>query len=464
MDERQRTKDELDAMTSPGQKPAESNMDRYLTNKASAFRYPPTPDISAAVRNKLVEGAYKNTGRGNRRQSAYKPGRAWVAMALTAAAIIVSLLTVPSVRALVSDVYIGVVHIIRGAEQPDRNVPTVTPVTPWNPRLSGETDLGAAYKYVSTIKLPTYPTDLGLPDHVYYQAGSSLLLYVWMEPNDPSKPRQVLYQIPQNINVSKSVPEDVAIDSVIIDMGIDKVHGYWIDGQSMFALQYLDENGNRITSAEQLLPGQTLVWEDPETMYTYKLIGDLTKAEATKIAGSLRTLYPAPTPKPTTTPVSPASRLDLVGPSDLYLLEKFTGFRVKVPALAEMPELIQPDRVYRQGSVDRPGSTQNVIMVWFVPDRPDDIRMVLTQGMGDSTSGIDSTTGAVQVTVNDKPARWVQAPQNVYVNGPDGTPVLAERAFVTNSHSLIWQDGNLHYRLETTLPVTQAVKIAESLR
>ena len=90
--------------------------------------------------------------------------------------------------------------------------------------------------------------------------------------------------------------------------------------------------------------------------------------------------------------------------------------------------------------------------------------MVLTQGIGDSTSGVDSTTGAVQVTVNSKPARWVQAPQNVYVKGPDGSAVLAERTFVTNSHSLIWQDGNLHYRLETTLPITQAVKIAESLR
>jgi hypothetical protein len=463
MDERRRMKDDVDAMASPGQNPVESDMDRYLTNKASAFRYPPTPDISAAVRNKLVEGSYRDSGRVTRKQTAYKPRRAWVTMALTAVVIITSLLTVPSVRAFVTDVYIGVVHIVRGVDPPDRNVPTVTPLNEWNPHLAGEIDLGAAYKYSTAIKLPTYPTDLGLPDHVYFQSGSSVLLYVWLDPNDSSRARLVLYQIPPSANIDKSVPENVASQSFYFD-AVSKTHGFWIEGPSSFALQYVDENENRIVKSDQLLPGNTLIWDDMETTYIYKLVGEPVKTEAVKIAMSLKSLSPVPTPMPTATPVSPASHLDLYGPTNLYQLEKYTGFRVKIPALTELPELIQPDRTYMQGSVERPDSYENVIMVWFLPDRPDDIRMVLTQGMGDSTLGIDGTTGAVQVTVNGNPARWEQAPQNVYVEGPGGEQVLAERSFVTGSYALIWQDSNLHYRLETTLPVMQAIKIAEALK
>ncbi|MEO5952906.1 MAG: hypothetical protein ABIQ44_10625, partial [Chloroflexia bacterium] len=321
MDEIRNTREEVDSTTSPGRKPAENNMDRYLTNKASAFRYPPTPDISSAVRNKLVEGAYKDNGRGAQRLPAYKPRRAWVATSLTALAIIVSLLSVPSVRAFVSDVYIGVVHIVRGTDIPDRNVPTVTPGVPWNPRLTGEIDLGSAYSRVSDpgyIKLPTYPAGLGLPDHVYYQSGSNLLLYVWLEPNDASRARLALYQIPPNVSVSKSVADGVVSESLYINASAPisdekKTHAYWIEGPTSYALQYTDENENRITNADQILPGNTLVWDDMETMYTYKLVGEKDKAEAVKIAASLKSLANIPKPMPTATPVSPSSKLDLFG-------------------------------------------------------------------------------------------------------------------------------------------------------
>lgn len=474
MDEKRNTGDEIETTASPGRKSAENNMDRYLTNKASAFRYPPTPDISTVVRNKLVEGALKDNGRGAKRLPAYKPRRAWVATALTALVIIASLLSVPSVRAFVSDVYIGVVHIVRGGDNPDLNVPTVTPGVPWNPRLTGEIDLGSAYSYVSDpsdIKLPTYPADLGLPDHIYYQYGSSLLLYVWLEPNDASKARLALYQIPPNVSVSKVVSDGIATESLYINANAPisdekKTHGYWIEGPTSFALQYTDENENHITNADQLLPGNTLVWDDMDSMYTYKLVGETDKTEAVKIANSLKALSNIPKPLPTATPVSPVSKLDLYGQKDLYQLESAVGFRVKVPAMAEKPELIQPDRVYLQGSVGYPDFGQSVIMVWLVPDRRDDIRMVLTQGLWDSTAGIDTTTGAVSVTVNGKPARWVAAPQNVYVQGADGKPVLAQRQYVTGSHALIWQDDalKLRYRLETTLSMAEAIRIAEALK
>jgi hypothetical protein len=33
-----------------------------------------------------------------------------------------------------------------------------------------------------------------------------------------------------------------------------------------------------------------------------------------------------------------------------------------------------------------------------------------------------------------------------------------------NGHVLIWEEGNITYRLETALPLEEAIKIAESLQ
>ena len=58
----------------------EEEMDRYLTNKASVFRYPPTPDIASSVRDRLVsDGVYKPRDR-----RLHRPRGAWAAMARTA--------------------------------------------------------------------------------------------------------------------------------------------------------------------------------------------------------------------------------------------------------------------------------------------------------------------------------------------------------------------------------------------
>lgn len=441
-----------------------SDMDRYLTYQASAFRYPPTPDISSAVRNKLAGDAYKDNPRTARKQPALKPRRAWVTMAVTAAMLIASLLTVPSVRAFVTDVYVGVVHIVQGTPEPEKNMPTITPVVPWNPMLTGEIDLGSAYKFASIVKLPAYPADLGLPDHVYYQSGSQLLLFVWMDKEDPSRPKLALYQIPPNMTVTKSVPEGVVTENVYVGQGVKKTHGYWIQGQTSVALQYYDENENRTTEVRELVPGYTIVWSDEATGFGYKLVGDFSKEEAIKIIGSLAELSPRPEPLPTATPASPAANLDLAGETYLFKLEDLAGFRIKIPVLSAKPELIQPDRVYYQTSTSHPERDRAVIMVWLVPDRPDDVRMVLTQGMRDSTSGVDVTRGAIRVSVNGMPATWVQAPQSVYIVDRSGKQMLADRTYVSGSYSLIWQEGNIYYRLETTLNVEEAIRIAESLK
>ena len=110
------------------QNPLENDMDRYLTNKASAFKYPPTPDIASVVRDRLVgESLYKA-----RDTMQYRPRRAWAAMALMMAVVLGALLAVPQVRALVGDVYTSVVKIFKAepGPVPVPNVPTPTPMPP----------------------------------------------------------------------------------------------------------------------------------------------------------------------------------------------------------------------------------------------------------------------------------------------------------------------------------------------
>lgn len=442
----------------------EDDMDRYLTNKASAFRYPPTPDIATSVRNRLVEGAYKKSGRSS--SSPHRPRSAWAAMALTAVVIVGALLAVPGVRSFMGDVYSGIMEWMQPTERRDPEVPTVTPIDRWETELAGSIDLGNLDKSNTTDI--EYPALLGEPDYVFYQPdNNSILVYVWLDPNDASKPRVALYQIRSVASMSiwgdsLSSETQLAWEHVSINTYLG---GKWIPKSLNITLQYQDAAGKRELRSGYIVNGNTLIWSSLDDSYTYKLEGAFSRDEAIRIAASLRPPPSVPTPLPTPTAVSPVSNLDLVVRADLYDLEASTGFRVKIPVLPDLPELVQPDMVFLQGSAGRPSSGQVVILAWLVPGRPNDLRMLLTQGIGDTMSGVDSSKGAVTTSVNGNPATWVQAPQKVYVAGPDGqSPVLAERTYITGSHALIWQEGPLHYRLETTLPMSQAVKIAEALK
>jgi hypothetical protein len=462
MDERQRTKDEGQGMDGPGgphKHPIEGDMDRYLTNKASAFRYPPTPDIAGVVRNRLVEGTYRDGagGKGARQQ----PRRAWVAMALTAVMVLGALMIVPGVRAFVVDFYVGVVHVLQGKPPPAPEVP-VTPVAPWNPRLAGETDVGTLIARKYKVKLPRYPDDLGLPDHVYYQdMNYDLVLYVWRDREQADKPRLALYQIGARLPVTKELAPNISY-TLGIDVGGSV--GAWIEGQYSMQLTYLDSFGQKKTDTKQVMDGNTLVWYDRVSGYTYKLVGGMTMEEAILTARSLQPPSPVPTPYPTPTLVVPTSRLNLIGETSLDALTGFADFPIKLPILEDMPELGQPDKVYLQDCPSLPEGGQVVIMAWLAPNTVDDVQMALTQGRGDTTQGFITTLGAVTTTVRGNEATWVVVPQLVYIVGMTGEPTLSGRTLVTNGRALLWKENDIYYRLDTALPMSDAVRVAESLR
>jgi hypothetical protein len=381
-------------------------------------------------------------------------------MALMVVMVLGALLVVPGVRSFVIDAYGTVVSIFAG--DPDKNppeVPTVTPIEAWNPHLAGETDLGTLISQGMKVMLPQGMPE---PDHVYSQFGSEpMILSVWLDRDQAGKPGMALYQFAAHkMELVENLERFVRYRT---DIYIGKWKGVWIEGQCKIELAYVEPGGFNRTSSKQLVEGNTLVWFDMEFLQTYVLVGDMSMEEAISIATTVQTPSVIPTPYPTPTPVSHVSRLDLFGETRLSNLSIASGFVPRIPVVEEMPELVAPDRVYLQGSPGLPDSAQVVIMAWLVPKQPDDIRLVLTQGIVDVTVWPDDASGVQTATVNGNGAKWLQAPQKAYVNGPDGKPVQAERSFLTNGYVLVWQEDGLYFRLETTLSLGEAVRLAESL-
>jgi hypothetical protein len=107
-----------------------------------------------------------------------------------------------------------------------------------------------------------------------------------------------------------------------------------------------------------------------------------------------------------------------------------------------------------------------VVLAWYVPGRDDDLRMVLyqlsngawQQEMAGSLEKLVSET-----TVNGNPARWVEGPTAVYVDAGGGGEMLDKRTFITDGHTLVWEESGITYRLEAAVTLEEAVRIAESL-
>jgi hypothetical protein len=259
---------------------------------ASAFPYPSTPDIAAAVTRRIASEAPRGP-----RPHVLRPRLAWAAGA--AAVLLAGLLAVPQVRAAIVEIIrIGVVTIFVDTSTPTpESIVTAIPVTAapqvvvvtstprpsWAPprslleSLAGEMTLEAAQAKVAfKILLPTYPADLGPPDRVFVQdQGGQVAILVWTDPDDPGYARMSLHQLP---------PESWGIEKVgVTALQVASVNGLpavWAEGP--YILIYRD--GDLVE--QRLVDGHVLIWE--QDGITYRLESDLPLAEALKIAESLR--------------------------------------------------------------------------------------------------------------------------------------------------------------------------------
>jgi hypothetical protein len=66
-----------------------------------------------------------------------------------------------------------------------------------------------------------------------------------------------------------------------------------------------------------------------------------------------------------------------------------------------------------------------------------------------------------ETTVNGRPALWTEGPYLLQFRRDGHTVTEVQR--LVEGHVLIWAEGEITYRLESDLPLEEAVRIAESL-
>jgi hypothetical protein len=177
-------------------------------------------------------------------------------------------------------------------------------------------------------------------------------------------------------------------------------------------------------------------------------------------------LPPRPTPPPTALPASPAAAgttapefpMDLIpsdrldGATTLEAAQRAVPFPVRLPAYP--PDLGAPDGVYLQ---EMDGAM--LVLVWN--DRAQPERPALSLNMIEPGSWAITKVQPLVVTetsVDGRPAVWAVGPYLLQLKNQN-----LEIGRLIDGNVLIWEQDGVTYRLETALPLEEAIKIAESL-
>jgi hypothetical protein len=265
---------------------SELDFENQLHSIAKQMTYPPTPDIAGFVTARL--------------QSTTKPrfiSKGWAWSLTLVVVLFFSLMLSPPARAAILEfIQIGIVRIFpRPTEPPIQAPQTATPqslapvtATPYLEssqllldlsRLAGETTLANARQKVPySILLPSYPPDLGEPDHVFVQdADGSMTILVWLDPGDPEKILMSLHFIPEGSwAIRKSEP--ITIEETFVN-GQPAV---WAVGP--YPLRYSNDDLDFV----RLIDGHVLIWAEGDVTYRFETA--LPIEEAVKVAESLESI------------------------------------------------------------------------------------------------------------------------------------------------------------------------------
>ena len=272
----------------------ELDFEEQLQAITKVMEYPYTPDIAGSVMTRLRPVINKR----------FILNRlAWSLTIILA--LLSSLMFIPTVRAAVIEfIQIGIVRIFpQPVEQAPAVITTATPqnaaspsATPGNttsPRvtpadaspllipfldqIAGETTLANAQETAPyPILLPTFPMDLGQPDHVYaLDAEGVMTILVWTDPVQPERVTMSLHFIPAgHWAINKFGPVEIQETQVNGQKAIWAVGPYPM---------IMSDGRLRV---ERLINGHVLIWADRNL--TYRLETDLPLEEAIKIAESLK--------------------------------------------------------------------------------------------------------------------------------------------------------------------------------
>lgn len=292
----------------------EKNIDAQLKEVASAYPYPPTPDLSRKVIDRFRDRSLD--GGPSFRRWAWATGLALLLLAVAS-------LSVPTVRAQILEfLQVGGIKIfltettpvpvqhtavptraateisildmeqthtpISTQEAGGKDTPTWTAMTdnetpettfqryPSLEDLAGETTLEVAQKWFGyPLRIPTYPPDLGSLDRVFKQdLGGRAVLMVWMDTEEPRRIQLDLLVLSSGAFASKGGPE------VIQETRVSGRPAVWTEGR-----HFLHLGGSRYQGVTLVVEGNILIWEEGDL--TYRLETGLSLEEAVKVAESL---------------------------------------------------------------------------------------------------------------------------------------------------------------------------------
>lgn len=252
-----------------------ADLEKRLQEAARTFHYPPTPDVTSAIRSRLNP----------QRRNIVSFRRLAVRVAIIVLVLLLGLLAVPEVRASVLEfIRLGAVRIFIGEPTitataiatplPDAPNTRDVPVLPLA-KLQGETSLEMANRQARfPVRVPTL---LGSPDRVFYQVfGGPVVILIWTDPADPDHAKFSLHQLGVGAHADKFQPRIVERTKV---KGLDAL---WVEGPHFLA--YQTPRGTDV-STWFLVAGNVLVWK--EGNITYRLETSGTMEEAIRIAESL---------------------------------------------------------------------------------------------------------------------------------------------------------------------------------
>lgn len=142
----------------------------------------------------------------------------------------------------------------------------------------------------------------------------------------------------------------------------------------------------------------------------------------------------------------------IAGETKLANAQEIAPYQILLPTYPA--DLGQPAHVYVQNA-----DGTMTILVWVEPDQPERVTMSL-HFIPTGSWAINKMGPVVieETEVNIHKAVWAVGPYPLIMRNGD---IQFDR--MINGHVLIWADGDVTYRLETDLPLEEAIKIAESL-
>ena len=172
----------------------------------------------------------------------------------------------------------------------------------------------------------------------------------------------------------------------------------------------------------------------------------------------IRTATPDALTPMTATPSLPSATLipslsRVAGETTLVDAQQTVDYSILLPAYP--PDLGPPDYVFLQ---DAEGAM--TILVWLDPSETNQVLMSL-HFIPEGSWGVEKSEPRVieETEVNGQRAIWAVGPYPLRLFNGD-----LDFTRLIDGNVLIWTDGDLTYRLETSLSLQEAIKIAESLQ